>query len=64
LAFTPLILLAGLVAVVAVTAVALGRHTRVEMPIRRRSASAFASVLRLESSSAESSLGVMGRRAA
>lgn len=61
---TPLILAAGLIAVVALTAVSLSRHAGVRMPARRRRATTLPSVLRLEASRAESSLGVIGRHAA
>jgi hypothetical protein len=58
---TPLIVLAGLLAVVGLTAVMLSRRTG---PARRRSTSALRSPLRLEPSSAEASLGALDQRAA
>jgi hypothetical protein len=60
---TPLILLAGLVAVVGFTAVMLARRTGL-VGARRRSAPAIRSALWLEPSSPEASLGVLSRRAA
>lgn len=60
---TPLILLAGLLAVAGLTAMMLSRRTGL-VPAPRRSVPALRSPLRLEPSATESSLGVLSRRAA
>jgi hypothetical protein len=60
---TPLILLAGIVAVVALTAIGIGRHHGQRKPARRPAA-ARALVLRLEPVPVETGLAGAGRRAA
>ena len=61
---TPLILLAGIVAVVALTAMSLNRHAGLQMPAARSSATARPLVLRLEPASVEAGLAGAARRAA
>jgi hypothetical protein len=60
---TPLILLAGIVAVVALTAIGISRHHGQRKPVRRPAA-ARALVLRLEPVSVETGLAGARRRAA
>jgi hypothetical protein len=61
---TPVILAAGVIAVVAIPALALSRHASVvRLPVRRRSDS-VAPVLHLEPNSVEPSLATVLRRAA
>jgi hypothetical protein len=61
---TPLILLAGIVAVVALTAISLNRHAGLQMPAARSAAVARPLVLRLEPAVAEAGLAGAARRAA
>ena len=61
---TPLILLAGIAAVIALTAMSLSRHAGVQLPAARPSASARPLVLRLEPASVETGLAAVGRRVA
>ena len=60
---TPLILLAGIVAVVALTAIGLSRHHAHRKPARRPAA-ARALVLRLKPIPVETGMAGLGRRAA
>lgn len=61
---TPLIVLAGIVAVVALTAMSLSRHAAVQMPVARSAGAARPLVLRLEPSPADAGLARAARRVA